>query len=931
MDAILHLLLYICIGITFETCSNTDSGACTQSFYLDLGRMIDNTQLVLSAQTLDNANMNYTIFVDGNYASNFVKTSCSINEPVNALSWAANDYLRFLGSWFDSDNANPSWNGELYSFTLFNDSLTSVSVKTLFENGSPNALPVVNSMNVTVQQNGEMGDHSNEPRFYESPIPSNEVSVITLDADDRDELETSHPYSSSRRSAAKVQLLSLPLHGGTLYYMNGTEILNPFTIISRNRDYNNTFVVRYRPIFDQYSDNVNHTLDSFRFRAVDGYVSNTYSINNATVGIIVSRVNRPPVPQENNTAMVYAGKWTVLPVLNGTDSDGVISRLAITSLPAYGQLFSITNTMAYTNDTAALTPNSTSPDAIVYLDSLRLAYKYTGPQNMTLRDGGILTGDRFSFKLVDNEGAISRMEWANITIKTALTALSTTVYSSSDDNVAIEGQYANVIIKGVDHSDEKRDLLVELVRTPRHGNIVSRSNRASIFSANSTLDDVIPGSGEYSVGANISYIGNEDFFSIPSTAWDGSAISVSDHFTFRVRASDGAYSLTTQQFVAVKNRHDAVEISFAVDSDVWTNGNIEVYAISPIPDEGDDSEPTTHAIISGFSVTDYDHGADLVKAHISSSANGKLTLNPYYIDGLDFNSATYCYSSMNWQCRGSGYYNSEMIFLGTPVDVQNALNGLRYENAEPYVTDNITVLLHSGEGGNCLSNALGSDSIRNGCSLRSTSFTVNVLGHVGQADDNDSRFDDVSPLALPAHVSYVVLGILALCSLVCFCSIVKCMRKKMAIVSKYARKMMRSTKQEQEEDEEREEGSSNGNEEECKEEVRNIDDTPHSLLGYHHHDNNKFGRQIEPTHSARPIEYAARPSEYVDSNMEFTDVFRQEQTRSPIVTFESPSSKSSMKKGRKRSKSRHRSPSFDIDQELQNAFAGNEGEDLSWV
>lgn len=48
-----------------------------------------------------------------------------------------------------------------------------------YYSGVANSLPVVTPMVVSIQQNGEVGDHSNDPAFYQNEIPSTGANLYS--------------------------------------------------------------------------------------------------------------------------------------------------------------------------------------------------------------------------------------------------------------------------------------------------------------------------------------------------------------------------------------------------------------------------------------------------------------------------------------------------------------------------------------------------------------------------------------------------------------------------------------------------------------------------------------------------------------------------------------------------------------------------------
>ncbi len=99
-----------------------------------------------------------------------------------------------------------------------------------FARSLPNSLPVPESRSVVVQEDGEVGDHTADPAFYQRPIPSSELVFISLRASDFDENPDSPNYrpQAKKETLKPVKILQMtPLDvdsSGRFYFANGTEI-----------------------------------------------------------------------------------------------------------------------------------------------------------------------------------------------------------------------------------------------------------------------------------------------------------------------------------------------------------------------------------------------------------------------------------------------------------------------------------------------------------------------------------------------------------------------------------------------------------------------------------------------------------------------------------------------------------------------------------
>jgi hypothetical protein len=118
------------------------------------------------------------------------------------------------------------------------------------------------------------------------------------------------------------------------------------------------------------------------------------------------------------------------------------------------------------------------------------------------------------------------------------------------------------------------------------------------------------------------------------------------------------------------------------------------------------SLPSYVAFIEGFHLFDPDEGVAIVRADVNIPSTGYtfLSLNVDHLgtslsphssltsglppchhssDQVTFNSQIYCSPQAAWLCRGDGFSDTSMTFVGTPKAVENVLNGMQYLVSDP--------------------------------------------------------------------------------------------------------------------------------------------------------------------------------------------------------------------------------------------------------
>jgi hypothetical protein len=329
--------------------------------------------------------------------------------------------------------------------------------------------------------------------------------------------------------------------------------------------------------------------------------------------------------------------------------------------------------------------------------------------------------------------------------------------------------------------------------------------------------------------ATVGYLSDTNFFTQPQVTWSGDMISpppIPDSFTFTVvtvcsseDVSSGrvvSTALPVEQLLEVRNKNNPSEITFTFQSERdAARGYFEVYAfgttgvsdgvsdgVSTIEirnrhrqhgsgktlknannDSNVESPIKSYVIMdSSFTLTDLDRGTDIIHVRVSSTNSlGLLTLNPLHVQGVDFNSETYCSSNVGvslWTCEGDGYNDRVMSFVGTPENVSLALNGMQYVSTHKHHTDCVNITLYDGVGNSdgCFSERQFNlhkpeeylSSYRDECFVREVSVQVRVMGYYDDSDNND---DDDNPFDAKGSYSdemiWITRGLIASILLVC--------------------------------------------------------------------------------------------------------------------------------------------------------------------
>ena len=387
-----------------------------------------------------------------------------------------------------------NWPGTLHLWALYNRSLSLAQVMQNYAARVPDSRPIMLPAIHVVQENGEVGTHFDTPEFYLTPVPVDELVVLTLEILDGDHDPSSPNYNASTLATTMplLYLATLPAKG-TLYHLNGTEITGPLPAALDLASANGSAFaahVRYRPGWKEVSwPDVYATFNLYALDGLTGLAGNT-----ATVSVQVRTVHEIPKAgvlddDGNVTASSFeamAARLTAV-TLPGTAAEGFsILKAQIASLPTKGHLYRL-------SDTNAITPLLVGDEVVVTpFAPAQVAYLYTGPQLLPLHDhesdnsivrtaivNHTLAADVFTYTVTDNFDASSVPASVNLIVVPSLVAV-----PAVSAPVVAENTLTPVQLYGVDYQSlEHRDLCFEITALPRHGSL-------RIVAANGTTDNV---------------------------------------------------------------------------------------------------------------------------------------------------------------------------------------------------------------------------------------------------------------------------------------------------------------------------------------------------------------------------------------------------------------------------------------------------------
>ncbi|CAM9609660.1 unnamed protein product [Ectocarpus sp. 4 AP-2014] len=559
--------------------------------------------------------------------------------------------------------------------------------------------PVVSDTTIGVAEDGEEGDHYEDPQSYLQVFPVSELQMVPLDVYDSDNDPATPNYDNSTSPRVFVNTLPLP---GFLVNSSGDDISSvPFEVLGDA----GAFAVRYRPILNDFSTNDSVVYANFSFYATDGE-SGTRSHTNATVSMYVFSKNDPP-EAFNASHGVYAGSRQNIIPLNGTDMDAFddVHGAAIVEAPARGTLFQVFNNGSVSN--VAVTNDEPLWRPMVAYEHDSMWLRSNSPTDQTVGD------DMFTFKVFDSHWNFSVPAVINITVLSGISAISQREiwWCFEDVNCEVE-------LFGSTKSDDAGNMSITISGVPVYGNLFDAGINMPV-EVGSTLSS--PVKYPYDQGASVVYQPQMDFFTDPTTQWNGTQLPELDDVmvTFYASIELGGtriFSPEVSQELRVRNVDDQSAIRCG-------DSILQTLATGVVDDDAilDDVRPD-RLFIYNFSINEKDDGVDPVRVSVTAEY-GYLTLNDTLRSRVSFMNT--CSGTYNWRCRSDGVYSQNMVFVGAPEDVQHVLNGMLFVSYESNVVDNMTVTIHDGFEGDCIWQ-FATYSVRPTCHSSSCSITINV-------------------------------------------------------------------------------------------------------------------------------------------------------------------------------------------------------------
>lgn len=277
----------------------------------------------------------YDLFINGTFRDTYAHEDR--NPAASAFKWDSDHHLTLLDRRrFGYTGTYWPFQGRFWGFAIYNYTINDTDIFNLYKQRVVESAPFVYNQAVNVPEDGEDGDHYDNPHYYRVPVPSDELYKINLGVYDQD-LDPLTPNFPDNHSLPTVIISSLP-HIGYLYNLTGGPILTtPYTVDIID----GLYTVRYRPLHNEASPDRWTPYTSFQYYAEDNGNASR-SENTATVSIIVDKKNDPPVGF-NDSDLAYTGTRENIFHFFGSDIDDgdYVTGARVAIFPARGQLFQV--------------------------------------------------------------------------------------------------------------------------------------------------------------------------------------------------------------------------------------------------------------------------------------------------------------------------------------------------------------------------------------------------------------------------------------------------------------------------------------------------------------------------------------------------------------------------------------------------------------
>lgn len=225
--------------------------------------------------------------------------------------------------------------GNLFSVAIYDYVLNDTEILSLYNEGAHHSVPRVYDQTVYVPEDGETGEHYENPHYYRRIVRTEDLFIFNVDVFDAD-ADPEFPNYGRDIPIPTLFVKTLP-RVGDLYNSSGAPILSvPFEVPHQN----GSFLFRFRPRKDEAST-ADGVYTSFKIYAIDN-VLGSQTVGDATVSINVVPHNDPPVAF-NGSQVVIAGTKENIIELQGSDPDegDFIAGARISILPPNGKLYQV--------------------------------------------------------------------------------------------------------------------------------------------------------------------------------------------------------------------------------------------------------------------------------------------------------------------------------------------------------------------------------------------------------------------------------------------------------------------------------------------------------------------------------------------------------------------------------------------------------------
>jgi hypothetical protein len=332
----------------------------------------------------------------------------------NMNAWDSSYYMqaftnsRSLAYADQTGSALLPWAGDFFLLAFYGRILTDAEIAAHYRLALTNNLPTVVDSIITLYEDGVALNNQPDPAYYATEVPYADLSSFSLTPVDAENTVGNIKYSAI--AATPILYISVLPLTGTLYDANTSTAVAvvPYLLVF-------PYTLKYRPPKDLFSSTVTTVFATFSYFAIDGETK-LRSLSDATVSIIVTSQNDPPVASAG-TSTVFDGPTGTIICVVGTDIDvgDTVASGNVVTLPSNGILYQVV--------AGAITATALAASDSFGTNQLCLGYRYTGTSTGLATDG-YEASDSFTFNVQDTSSgqkSITAIFTLNVYSKTTTT------------------------------------------------------------------------------------------------------------------------------------------------------------------------------------------------------------------------------------------------------------------------------------------------------------------------------------------------------------------------------------------------------------------------------------------------------------------------------------------------------------------------------